>query len=106
VNSSPCVSEIAHGIERSPWPASPCGFRRELTHGKSFAVCLGPFAVCLRHTAYDGFPVVPVVIIVTKVVCDQLVVKSRTRTQKSKSKLSNLEIWYSSKDSCRRMVKN
>jgi hypothetical protein len=38
---------------------------------------------------------------VTKVVCDQLVVKE----QDSKSKLSNLDI-YSSKDSCRRMVKN
>jgi hypothetical protein len=59
VNSSPCVSEIAHGIERSPWPASPCGVRRELTHGKISAVCLGPFAVCRRHTAYDCFPVVP-----------------------------------------------
>jgi hypothetical protein len=58
VKTSPCVSQIAHGIERSPWPASPCGVRRELTHGESSAVCLGPFAVRRRHTAYDGFSVV------------------------------------------------
>jgi hypothetical protein len=55
---SPCVFEIAHGIDSLPWLSLPCVVCREQTHGVYFAVRFCYFAVCRRHTAKQSFLVV------------------------------------------------